>query len=72
MDTLGLFLPMMALSTKTKVLMEKSSQDSFTADEIVELMAKATGLCIAEIKEMSDKREEKKNAPTDKVQSDGE
>lgn len=63
---------MMALSTKVRCLMEKSSQDSFTADEIAELMTKATGLCIAEIKEMSDKREEKKNASTDKAQSDGE
>lgn len=52
--------------------MDQSGQDSFTADEIVKLMTEATGLCIAEIKEMSDKREEKKNAPTDKVQSDGE
>lgn len=59
MDTLGLFLPMMALSIKTSILMDQSGQDSFTADEIVELMTKATGLCIAETKEM-DKREEKK------------
>lgn len=50
---------MMALSIKTSILMDQSGQDSFTADEIVELMTKATGLCIAETKEM-DKREEKK------------
>ena len=72
MDTLGLYFAMFVLSTKTRVFMDQSGQDSFTADEIVELMTKAIGLCIAEIKQMSDKCEEKKNAPTDKVQSDGE
>lgn len=72
MDTLGLFLPMMMLSSKTRDLMEKSNQDSFTADEIAELMAKAISLCIAEVKKMSDDREEKKNAPADKEQRDGE
>ena len=63
---------MMALVSKTGELMRKSGQDSFTADEISELMAKAVSVCIADIKEVSDKREEKKNASTDKVQSDGE
>lgn len=63
---------MMALVSKTRILMEEAGQDSFTAGEMGELMAKAVSICIADIKEASNKREEKKNASTDKEQSDGE
>lgn len=63
---------MMMVATKTRDLMEKSGQNSFTADEMGELMAKAVSICIAEVKGEWNKREEKKNASTDKVQSDGE
>jgi hypothetical protein len=63
---------MMALVSKTRILMEEAGQDSFTADEMGELMAKAVSICIADIKEASNKREEKGNASTDKEQRDGE
>lgn len=59
---------MMALVAKTRELMRKSGKDSFTADDISELMAKAVSISIADIKEASNKRKEKGNDLADKEQ----
>ena len=66
---------MMMLSSKTREALKEKAQDLFTIEEVVDVMAHAVAECIREITEREaemKKREEKGNAPIDKVQSDGE
>ena len=68
---------MMMLSSKTREVLKEKAQDSFTIDEVVDVMAHAVVECIREVTEQelelkAAKREEKGNAPTDKEQRDGE
>lgn len=71
MDTLGLFLPMVLLSAKTKEALQEKAQDSFTLEEVVEAMAHAVSECICEIKERESELEAKKREelPNNKEQS---
>lgn len=56
---------MMMLSSKTREALKEKAQDSFTIDEVADVMAHAIAECIREITE----REE---LPNNKEQSDGE
>lgn len=66
---------MMMLSSKTREALKEKAQDSFTIDEVVDVMAHAVAECIRDLTEREaemKKQEEKGNAPTDKEQRDGE
>lgn len=62
---------MMMLASKTREVLKKKAQDSFTIEEVAEVMAHAVNECIRECI-FERQREEKGNASTDKEQRDGE
>lgn len=72
MDTLGLFLPMMMLSSKTREALKEKAQDSFTIDEVVDVMAHAVAECIREITEREAEMKKREELPNNKGQRDGE
>lgn len=57
---------MMMLSSKTRKVLQEKAQDSFTIEEVVEIMAHAVAECIREITEREAEMKKREESPNNK------